>query len=51
MQRDRIHEVLKTVGLGAGRAEDAKAGSLSHGQKQWLEIGMLLAQKSEASPR
>ena len=41
-QRDRIHEVLKTVGL-ADRA-DALAGSLSHGQKQWLEIGMLLAQ-------
>jgi urea transport system ATP-binding protein len=41
-QRDRIIEVLKTVGL-IERA-DAKAGSLSHGQKQWLEIGMLLAQ-------
>jgi urea transport system ATP-binding protein len=41
-QRDRIVEVLKTVGL-MNRA-DAKAGSLSHGQKQWLEIGMLLAQ-------
>lgn len=41
-QRDRIHEVLQTVGLAA-RA-DVKAGSLSHGQKQWLEIGMLLAQ-------
>ena len=41
-QRERIHEVLKTVGL-IDRA-DAKAGSLSHGQKQWLEIGMLLAQ-------
>src|SRR5689334_24370482 len=41
-QRERIHEVLKTVGLSE-RAE-AKAGALSHGQKQWLEIGMLLAQ-------
>ncbi len=41
-QRDRIVAVLKTVGL-LDRA-DAKAGSLSHGQKQWLEIGMLLAQ-------
>jgi urea transport system ATP-binding protein len=41
-QRERIAEVLKTVGL-AERA-NAKAGSLSHGQKQWLEIGMLLAQ-------
>jgi urea transport system ATP-binding protein len=41
-QRERIGEVLKTVGL-ANKA-NAKAGSLSHGQKQWLEIGMLLAQ-------
>jgi len=41
-QRDRIAEVLKTVGLGERTAE--KAGALSHGQKQWLEIGMLLAQ-------
>ena len=40
--RDRIHEVLSTVGLAA-KAE-SKAGALSHGQKQWLEIGMLLAQ-------
>ena len=41
-ERERIHEVLKTVGL-ADKAQ-TKAGSLSHGQKQWLEIGMLLAQ-------
>ena len=41
-QRDRIEAVLKTVGLTA-KSEDL-AGSLSHGQKQWLEIGMLLAQ-------
>ena len=41
-QRDRIHEVLNTINL-ADKAE-WKAGSLSHGQKQWLEIGMLLAQ-------
>ena len=41
-QRERIIEVLRTVGL-IERA-DHKAGSLSHGQKQWLEIGMLLAQ-------
>ena len=41
-QRDRIHEVLKTVGLS--HKLDTKAGALSHGQKQWLEIGMLLAQ-------
>jgi len=41
-QRERIHAVLKTVGL-TERANE-KAGRLSHGQKQWLEIGMLIAQ-------
>src|SRR5262249_38923164 len=41
-ERERIDEILKTVGL-SDRA-DSKAGALSHGQKQWLEIGMLLAQ-------
>ncbi|MGD1083943.1 MAG: urea ABC transporter ATP-binding protein UrtD [Verrucomicrobiota bacterium] len=41
-QRARIEEVLDTVGL-TDRAE-GKAGALSHGQKQWLEIGMLIAQ-------
>ena len=41
-QCDRIEAVLKTIGLSA-KAE-VLAGSLSHGQKQWLEIGMLLAQ-------
>jgi len=41
-RRDRIHEVLETIGLAS--KSDLKAGTLSHGQKQWLEIGMLLAQ-------
>ena len=41
-QRDRIGEVLKTIGLET--KAQTKAGALSHGQKQWLEIGMLLAQ-------
>jgi urea transport system ATP-binding protein len=41
-QRDRIQEVLETIGL-ASKAH-TKAGLLAHGQKQWLEIGMLLAQ-------
>lgn len=44
-QRERIHEVLKTIGL-TDRAT-WKAGALSHGQKQWLEIGMLLMQDPE----
>jgi urea transport system ATP-binding protein len=41
-ERDRIHDVLNTVGLSD--KANWKAGALSHGQKQWLEIGMLLAQ-------
>ena len=38
----RISETLQTIGLAAHRHRPA--GSLSHGQKQWLEIGMLIAQ-------
>ncbi len=41
-QRDRIDQVLDIIGLTQERAR--YAGSLSHGQKQWLEIGMLLMQ-------
>jgi urea transport system ATP-binding protein len=41
-QRARIDEVLVTIGLRDQRA--TRAGILSHGQKQWLEIGMLLMQ-------
>lgn len=41
-QRDRIDEVLKQLRLGGERQR--RAGSLSHGQKQFLEIGMLLVQ-------
>jgi urea transport system ATP-binding protein len=41
-QRDRIQDLLTTVGLS--NHADRQAGALSHGQKQWLEIGMLLAQ-------
>ena len=40
--RDRLDEILRTVRLDAKR--DWKAGLLAHGEKQWLEIGMLLAQ-------
>ena len=42
-QADRIDEILTTVRL-TGRRNDL-AANLSHGQKQWLEIGMLLAQE------
>ncbi len=44
-QKDRIDEVLDTIALKDQRTHDA--GSLSHGQKQWLEIGMLLMQDPE----
>ena len=39
----RINSILEIVRLKPVR--DRVAGSLSHGQKQWLEIGMLLAQE------
>ncbi len=42
-QEKRIDEVLDIVRLKELRSR--VAGSLSHGQKQWLEIGMLLAQE------
>lgn len=44
-QNDRIDATLKTIRLTERR--DDLAGDLSHGQKQWLEIGMLLAQEPE----
>ncbi len=42
-ERERIDALLERVRLTAQRRR--KAGELSHGQKQWLEIGMLLAQE------
>ncbi|MCV6598067.1 MAG: urea ABC transporter ATP-binding protein UrtD [Mangrovicoccus sp.] len=41
----RITEILELVRLEDQRSD--QAGDLSHGQKQWLEIGMLLAQDPE----
>ncbi len=41
----RIDEILSTVRLS--NRKDDYAVNLSHGQKQWLEIGMLLAQEPE----
>ncbi|WP_234266809.1 urea ABC transporter ATP-binding protein UrtD [Hydrogenophaga sp. NFH-34] len=41
-QKDRLGEVLQTIHLADSAAR--LAGTLSHGQKQWLEIGMLLMQ-------
>ncbi|WP_309120109.1 urea ABC transporter ATP-binding protein UrtD [Paenibacillus sp.] len=39
-QRERIDDALRMVGLAGKTAW--KAGALSHGEKQWLEIGMIL---------
>jgi urea transport system ATP-binding protein len=39
----RVNRILDTIRLKSERSR--AAGSLAHGQKQWLEIGMLLAQE------
>jgi urea transport system ATP-binding protein len=44
-EREEIAAMIRRIGL-VGR-ETAPAGSLSHGQKQWLEIGMLLMQDAQ----
>ncbi|TVT78453.1 MAG: urea ABC transporter ATP-binding protein UrtD [Denitromonas halophila] len=42
-ERDRVADTLKRIRLQT--EADRPAGLLSHGQKQWLEIGMLLMQE------
>jgi len=42
LQSDRLAEMLHTIHLADSVSR--QAGNLSHGQKQWLEIGMLLMQ-------
>jgi len=44
-QKDKIDEILKLIRLNGH--EHRPAGLLSHGQKQWLEIGMLLMQEPQ----
>ncbi|MBN8903737.1 MAG: urea ABC transporter ATP-binding protein UrtD [Rhodospirillales bacterium 69-11] len=44
-ERERIEAILQTTRLTDQRHR--RAGDLSHGQKQWLEIGMLLAQEPQ----
>ena len=44
-QRDRVQHLLGVVGLESHAAQ--QSGGLSHGQKQWLEIAMLVAQDPE----
>ena len=41
----QVHEVLETISLT--ELADVPAGILAHGQKQWLEIGMLLVQNAQ----
>lgn len=41
----KVTEALETIGLA--EAADTPAGILAHGQKQWLEIGMLLVQDAQ----
>jgi urea transport system ATP-binding protein len=41
-QLEHIERIMENIGLAAHRRD--RAGALSHGQKQWLEIGMLLMQ-------
>tara|TARA_B100000242_G_C42895098_1_gene415201 strand:- start:403 stop:807 length:405 start_codon:yes stop_codon:yes gene_type:complete len=43
--RDRIESIIKTIDLEKKKHSIAK--QLSHGEKQWLEIGMLLMQQPE----
>ena len=42
---DRIAEILRLIGLSAKAY--SPAGILAHGEKQWLELGMLMAQEPE----
>ena len=44
-EKRRIEAILETIRLTDQR--NRRAGDLSHGQKQWLEIGMLLAQEPQ----
>jgi urea transport system ATP-binding protein len=46
---DKVRASVQAVAADVGLADklDTEAGLLSHGQKQWLEIGMLLMQEPE----
>ncbi len=45
VERRTVAELLETIGLS--HKADMKANLLSHGEKQWLEIGMLVAQSPD----
>jgi urea transport system ATP-binding protein len=44
-ERAAVEDALETIGL-TERADD-QAGTLAHGEKQWLEIGMVMATRAE----
>jgi urea transport system ATP-binding protein len=44
-RKGRAHEILETIGLQA--KAHRKAAVLAHGEKQWLELGMVMAQDPE----
>jgi urea transport system ATP-binding protein len=44
-EQERAEEILETIGLTDRR--ETLAGSLAHGEKQWLEIGMVVATDAE----
>jgi urea transport system ATP-binding protein len=44
-ERAQVDEVLREIGMTAQR--DRLAAELAHGEKQWLEIGMVLASDAE----
>jgi urea transport system ATP-binding protein len=45
VEKQKVYELLKTIGLM--HKSEMKAEFLSHGEKQWLEIGMLIAQSPD----
>ncbi len=45
IQKQRIDEIMQLIGLHDKKNDEAR--NLSHGQKQWLEIGMLIIQEPE----
>ena len=44
-QSERIEEIMELIGLKDKKEDEAR--NLSHGQKQWLELGMLMIQEPE----
>jgi urea transport system ATP-binding protein len=45
VEKQKVNDLLKTIGLI--NKSEMKAEFLSHGEKQWLEIGMLIAQSPD----